>query len=221
MNKSIGLFFILLLLLGAGNAFAQELQEEESDTEDLIQFSGVIMTSDSLKPIPLAHIIIPKSMLGTVSNFNGYFSFVARKLDTVEFTAMGYKDVTFVIPDTIEINRYSIIQLMSTDTIYLNETVIYPWPTKEEFKDAFLNLKIPDDELEIARKNLDTRQLYMLAENMTAAGSEGYRYQVQQRVEELYYNGQTQPITIMNPFAWAKFIKSWRDGDFKRKNIDP
>lgn len=217
MKVRIGLLMTLIILLGAGRSMAQEVQEEDQHSGDLIQFSGVIFTTDSLKPIPLAHIVVINSMRGTVSDFSGYFSFVARKSDTVEFSAVGFKTDQFIIPDTIVNSRYSIIQMMSTDTIYLTETVIYPWPTKEEFKDAFLNLEIPDDDLEIARKNLNAKQLLMIADNMTAEGSEGYRYQVHQRVEELYYNGQTQPITVLNPFAWAKFIKSWRDGDFKRK----
>lgn len=218
MKLGIGLFVTLILLLGAGRSMAQEVQEEDSISDELIQFSGVIFTTDSLQAIPLAHIVVINSMRGTVSDFNGYFSFVARKNDTVEFSAVGFKSDKFIIPDTIVNSRYSIIQMMSTDTIFLTETVIYPWPTKEEFKDAFLNLEIPDDDLEIARKNLNAKQLLRIADNMTAEGSEGYRYQVHQRVEELYYNGQTQPITVLNPFAWAKFIKSWRDGDFKRKN---
>ena len=120
---------------------------EDPDQEDLIQFSGVILTTDSLLPIPLAHIIVINSMRGTVSDFSGYFSFVAKKQDTVEFSAVGFKTAKFIIPDTINNNRYSMIQVMSTDTIWLTETVIYPWPTKEEFKEAFLTLEIPDDDI--------------------------------------------------------------------------
>jgi len=35
--------------------------------------------------------------------------------------------------------------------------------------------------------------------------------------ERLYYIGQTQPITVLNAFAWAEFIKAWKEGKFKRK----
>ncbi len=215
MKKSSGLFIVLLLLFSAGIASAQE--EEEYNMDELIQFSGVIITSDSLTAIPLAHIIVINSMRGTVSDFNGYFSFVAKKLDTVEFSAVGYKADWFIVPDSITNNRYSIIQLMSTDTIWLSETVIYPWPTKAEFKEAFLTLEIPDDDLEIARKNLNPRQLLVKAEHLPAEGSVNFKYLVDQQVEKLYYNGQTQPITVLNPFAWAKFVKAWKDGKFKRK----
>ncbi len=215
MKKSSGLFIGLLLLFAAGIASAQE--EEEYNMDELIQFSGVIITSDSLTAIPLAHIIVINSMRGTVSDFNGYFSFVAKKLDTVEFSAVGYKADRFIVPDSITNNRYSIIQLMSTDTIWLSETVIYPWPTKAEFKEAFLTLEIPDDDLEIARKNLNPRQLLVKAEHLPAEGSVNFKYLVDQQVEKLYYNGQTQPITVLNPFAWAKFVKAWKDGKFKRR----
>jgi len=170
--------------------------------------------------ISLAHIIVVNANRGTVSDFNGYFSFVAKKNDTVEFSAVGFKPDIYVVPDTISNNRYSLIQVMSTDTIYLTETVIYPWPTKEQFKEAFLTLKIPDDDLEIARKNLESRKLHAMAEKLPAEGSVSFKYLMHGQVDKLYYNGQTQPITILNPFAWAKFIKSWKDGDFKRKDLD-
>lgn len=213
--------FILAFSLSVFALFVQAQDEVVNDeTEDLIQFSGVILTSDSLTPIPLAHIIVINSMRGTVSDFNGYFSFVAKKRDTVEFSAVGFSKDRYIVPDTISNNRYSLIQLMSTDTIYLTETVIYPWPTKEQFKEAFLKLDIPDDDLEVARKNLDNRMLHARAENLPAEGSINFKYMVNEQTEKLYYNGQTQPITILNPFAWAKFIKSWKDGDFKRKKTN-
>ena len=209
---------LILFILAFFPCFILMAQEKEvTDGDNYIQFSGVILTADSLAPIPLAHIVVINSMRGTVSDFNGYFSFVAKKMDTIEFSAVGFKADRFIVPDSIENNRYSLIQVMSTDTIYLSETVIYPWPTKEEFKKAFLTLKIPDDDLEVARKNLDNRQLMAKAANLPAEGSVSFKYTMQQQLDKLYYNGQTQPITVLNPFAWAKFIKSWKEGDFKRK----
>ncbi len=219
--KVLSAFVILLVLLSFPCSMSAQVEEETAQNE-LIQFSGLILTTDSLRAIPLAHIIVINSMRGTVSDFSGYFSFVAKKSDTVEFSAVGYKTGQFIIPDTINNNRYSMIRVMSTDTIYLSETVIYPWPTKEQFKEAFLTLEIPDDDLEIARQNLNPKQLLAKAENLPAEGSVNFKYLMHQQVDKLYYNGQTQPITVLNPFAWAKFIKAWKEGDFKRKkDIDP
>jgi len=93
----------------------------------------------------------------------------------------------------------------------------YPWPTKEQFKQAFLELDIPDDDLAIARKNLDKEKLRQKGENMRMSASMNYRNVMDRRHSKLYYAGQMQPISILNPFAWAKFIKAWRDGKFKKK----
>ena len=48
-------------------------------------------------------------------------------------------------------------------------------------------------------------------------GGMNYQNFIDQTVSKLYYAGQTQPISVLNPFAWAQFIKAWQDGKFKRK----
>ncbi len=203
--------FLLIWVLVASTAKAQEQDDE------LVQFSGVVVTSDSIQPIPFTHIIIAHTNLGTTCDYYGYFSFVARKLDTVIFSSVGFKRDFFVIPDTITGNRYSLIHAMTRDTILLAETMIYPWPTVEQFKDAFLTLEIPDDDIEIARQNLSAEQIAMRAEAMPMDGNMNYRNYMYQETSKLYYAGQTIPITILNPFAWAEFIKAWKEGKFKRK----
>ncbi len=184
--------------------------------EKLVQFSGVVVTGDSIQPIPFTNIIIANTNRGTVSDYYGYFSFVAKRLDTIVFSAIGFKKDTFMIPDTITGQWYSLIQVMQRDTVLLRETVIYPWPTVEQFKEAFLNLDIPDDDIEIARKNLDPEQLAQRAEDMRMSSRMNYQNFIYKETSRLYYNGQTQPISILNPFAWAQFIKAWREGKFKR-----
>ena len=196
--------------------FINELFAQEHD-KDLIQISGVVVSADSIQPVPFTHIIIINACRGTISDYYGYFSFVAQKNDTVLFSSVGYKKGMFVIPDTISKNRYSLIQVLVSDTIMLAETVIYPWPTKEQFKEAFINLKVPDDGLAIARKNLDPEEMRQRAEYYGMDGSMNYRNYIYNETSKLYYIGQTQPITILNPFAWAQFIKAWREGKFKRK----
>ena len=209
--------FILLILFPM-LVNAQRTQEElEQYYKGLVQFSGAVVTGDSLRPVAYTHIIDRNTGFGTISDYYGYFSFVARKGDTITFSAIGFKKGTFIIPDTIHSNRYTMFQVMASDTVYLSETVIYPWPTKEQFKEAFLNVKIPDDDLEIARKNLERYELYVRAQAMPMDGSMNYRNYIDQTTSKLYYAGQTQPISLLNPFAWAQFIQAWQDGKFKRK----
>jgi hypothetical protein len=218
MKTNPVIWFILLLCLPVLVNAQRTREEQEEYYKDLVQFSGAVVTGDSLHPVAFTHIIDHNTGFGTISDYYGYFSFVARKGDTITFSAVGFKKGRFVIPDTIHNNRYTMFQVMTSDTVYLSETVIYPWPTKEQFKEAFLNLDIPDDDLEIARKNLDRYELYVRAEAMPMDGSMNYRNYIDQTVSKLYYAGQTQPISLLNPFAWAQFIKAWQDGKFKRKD---
>jgi hypothetical protein len=205
---------MLVILFAPGLLNAQEREDE------LVQFSGIVVTADSLNPVPYTNIVIKNTRRGTVADYYGYFSFVAFKTDTILFSAVGFKKGIYTIPDTLTGNRYSMIQVMSSDTVMLTQTVIYPWPSREKFKEAFLKLNVPDDDFERARKNLDMTQLRDIAANYPMDGSMNFRNSMQLYQDKLYYNGQTQPITILNPFAWAEFIKAWKEGKFKRKDKD-
>ena len=205
-------FFVLLSLNLTSLSFAQEKDRKP------LQFSGVVVTGDDLKPIPYTSILVKNLRRGTISDFYGFFSFVAQEGDVIEFTAMGFKKATFVIPDSLSQNKYSLIQVMNADTILLNETVIYPWPTLEQFKKAFVELKIPDDDLERARKNLALAELKENFDNMPMDGSMNFKNYLNNQQSKLYYTGQMQPNNLLNPIAWAQFIKAWREGKFKKKS---
>jgi hypothetical protein len=188
-----------------------------SDTT-LVQFSGVVVTADSLKPIPFVNIFIKDSWRGTITDLYGFFSFVAHKNDDILFSALGYKTVSFRIPDTIRANRYSLIQVMRMDTLVLNETEIYPWPTYEQFKEAFVHTNIPDDDLARAQKNIAEMEKRVMFDEVPMTGSMNYRNYIDQHVQKLYYAGQYQPNNLLNVFAWAQFIKAWKEGKFKIKH---
>lgn len=193
-------------------------QEEEENEETLIQFSGVVVSSDSLSPVPFATILVKNTSRGTTSDYYGYFSFVAKPGDTLVFSSIGYKKVNFVVYDSLEGNRYSLIQTMYRDTVNIGTVNIYPWPTPQQFKEAFLALDIPDDDIEIARKNLAPDELAARMEAIPMNGSLNFKWQMQQQQSQLYYAGQYRPNNLLNPVAWAKFIEAWKRGDFKRKS---
>ena len=188
--------------------------------EGLVQFSGVVVTGDSLHPVPFVSIIIKNSYRGTISDFNGFFSFVAQMRDTIEFSAIGFKKSQYVIPDTLNTDRYSLIKIMTTDTILLQETIIYPWPTKDQFRQAFLNLKVPDDDYERARRNMALAEMRELMFSLPMDGSGNYKAIMMEKQNKLYTAGQYPSISLLNPIAWAKFIEAWQRGDYKRKPKD-
>ena len=183
----------------------------------LIQFSGIVVEGDSLKPVPFTSIIVKNTSRGTISDYFGYFSFVAQSSDTIVFSAIGYNSSRYIIPDTLTSNKYSLIQVLRTDTIYLKETVVYPWPTKEQFKSAFLALQLPEDDMARAEKNMARADMKERMNGISMDGSMNYRSTMQQYQSKLYYAGQMPPNNLLNPIAWAKFIQAWKNGDFKSK----
>ncbi|MCC7302028.1 MAG: carboxypeptidase-like regulatory domain-containing protein [Bacteroidia bacterium] len=225
--KHVGI--ILLLLASFLCADSQTLKKDpplkkdepkkdvKKDDRPLIQFSGVVVERDSLKPVSFAKIIIKNKQRGTLADYFGFFSFVAQEKDTIEFTAVGFKSMLFIIPDSLTTNKYSLIQIMHSDTILLKETVIYPWPSKESFKKVFLETKIPEDDLDRAAKNLDQQNMVMQYETMPMDGNMNFKASMQETYSKLYYAGQYPPNNLLNPIAWAKFIKAWKNGDFKKK----
>lgn len=197
---------------------AQANEQEDDQPRRVIQFSGLVITGDSLKPVPFTNIWVRNTRRGTITDYQGFFSIAVRERDTLRFSAVGYKDINYIIPDTLTSNRYSAIQLMTKDTIYLPETVIYPWPTREQFRYAFLNTEIPDDDNDRALRNLERAEMRERMENMPLDGYSNFRYMNQQHAQRLYYAGQQPPMRIFDPFAWGQFIKAWREGRFKRND---
>lgn len=202
------------LLLSALLLLSVSVKAQTTDT--LIQFSGLVMTSDSLMGIAFANIESMANKTSASSNYNGFFSFVAEKGDTLKFTAVGYKDEQYIIPTDLTETHYSVIQLMTRDTVYLGETIIYPWPSVEDFRDAFLSYNIPDDYYETARKNLEREQLKEMGIHMAMDADMNADYQTKKLAQQLYYAGQYPPMRIFDVFAWKSFFEAWKNGEFKR-----
>lgn len=194
--------------------------QAQSQNHNLVQFSGVVVTGDSLQPIPYSSIVVRGSFRGTISDYGGFFSFVAQMGDTIDFSAVGFKKSSFVIPDTLNTDRYSLIKIMSSDTVLLKEAVIYPWPTKEQFRQAFLSLRVPDDDLERAKRNMALEEMRELMVSLPMDGSGNYKAMMVERLNKTYMAGQYPGINLLNPIAWAQFIEAWQRGDFKRKKKD-
>lgn len=202
---------LILIVLVAATAFEGKAQEK-----NLIQFTGVVLANDSLTPVPFASVIIKSSRRGTISDFYGYFSFVAQPSDTVIFSSVGYRKSEFVLPDSLSSNKYSLIKILQKDTVDLTTITVRPLPTWDQFKTAFMNYDVPMDDMTRALHNLDKASMAQRADMIAMDGSMNYKNYMQQQYHQLYYAGQLPPQNIFNPIAWSKFIQAWRDGDYKR-----
>lgn len=194
------------------------MAQENPYRDSVIQFNGVVMTADSLRGIASASIIVEGKGRGTISSSDGVFSIAVLKGDRITFSCIGFKNYSISIPKDLKENQYTWIQLLVSDTVYLPATILRPRPTKEQFERDFVNNRVPDDAYEIARKNTDESQRRILIASLPADGKEAINYQMRQQANKYYYSGQVPPNNILNPAAWADFIKAWKRGDFKSKN---
>jgi hypothetical protein len=212
MHRYLLLFFIV--------AFLKPLQSQaqfESFKDSVVQLYGVVMTADSLKGLESVSIMVKGQNRGTITNNKGVFSIVVLKGDQVEFTSIGFKPKTVLIPKTLEGNQQSIIQLMVNDTVYMAATIIKSRPSREQFERDFLNTQIPDDNLTVARKNNDQATRRFLLATLPTDGRETSSQTLRNVANKAYYTGQLPPQNIFNPMAWAEFIKAWKRGDYKKK----
>ncbi|HMQ59567.1 MAG TPA: carboxypeptidase-like regulatory domain-containing protein [Flavilitoribacter sp.] len=209
-----GLFLVsALFLLSFGRLSAQ------TPDSSLVQFSGMVLdgSNEQLFPVPYANILVKDQQRGTYSDLQGFFSIVVEKGDVIVFSAVGYQTVEFKIPQTLEDDRYSLVQLMTQDTINLPETVVFPWPNKDHFKLEFLAMDVTPELQERAARNLANESLRQMRNEVPKDGTENGSYYLRQQAREYYYIGQRPPMNIFNPIAWKKFFDSWKNGDFKKK----
>lgn len=213
-------FKLLSIVIIAILVSFNSLQGQEVEDTDLVQFSGMVLdgTDADLIPVPYTNILVKNRGRGTYSDFNGFFSIVVEKGDVVEFTALGYETVEFVIPDTLDDNRYSIVQLMTRDAINLPETIVFPWPSREHFKLEFLAMNVTSQMQEQASKNLAEENLSKMRNEVVNDGAENANYYLRQQSRSYYHIGQQPPMNIFNPIAWKQFFDAWKRGDYKKKD---
>jgi hypothetical protein len=184
--------------------FQKATAQFETGRDSVVQLYGIVMTADSLKGIPAVSIVVKGQNRGTITNGQGVFSIVVMKGDEVEFTHVSYKTKLTAIPKNLEGNQYSVVQLMVEDTVYLPAFILKPRPTPQQFARDFVNTKVPDDNIEIARQNTSAAKRRVL--------------QFRNLANKATYYGQSPPINLFNPAAWQDFIQAWKRGDFKNKN---
>jgi hypothetical protein len=209
MNKYVlSIFFLFIFQLSFG---------QQKDSLRLVQLSGVVVSSDNLEQMPFTTIFDITGRRGTIADYYGFFSMVVIPGDTLLFSYYGYKNSSFIVPDTLKDDRYSIIHMMNKDTINLPEITVYPWPSREDFAKAFLEMKPYDDALRRAQKQLSGESLAFAAARLSTDASLSYGWQQNQQYTKLYTMGQSPVNNLFNPYSWGKFLESWKNGELRRE----
>jgi hypothetical protein len=225
----------IILTLSAHQICAQQkkstTETKKTDDKKLVQLSGVITAYDGKSAIPFSTVHILHTYRGTIAGTDGFYSLVVGERDTVEYEALGFKKVSFVIPANNPDQKFNHSVSLETDTLSAPTTDIFANLTKEEFKQIFMNLKLSDDLTERAKKNLDQENMRQLYESLARDGQENQLYTLQQIASSSYYaggqknyallgNGVAVPTSLLNPFAWAEFIKALKEGKYKKNKKD-
>jgi hypothetical protein len=185
--------------------------------EHIIQFSGIIVGGDDSEPVAGAHIYVPKAGRGTSTNAYGFFSMPVMIGDSLVISAIGFKKQYYIIPKKLD-QGYSVVIELLTDTTMLPIVEVYPYPTEELFKEAFLALQLPDEKMhEAMRRNLDKQLLAYMAYEAGMTSNENFRNYTSQQVNYMSNRNFVPTLQYLNPFAWAQFIKSVKRGDLKKK----
>jgi hypothetical protein len=106
---------------------------------------------------------------------------------------------------------------MVEDTVYLPATIIRPKPSAEQFARDFVNAKVPTTILRLHGKttvlpsdasSCKAHPPTVVVLSLCKCGISPTGPYTRARYHDEY----------LQPAAWSEFIKSWKRGDFKRKD---
>lgn len=205
----------ILLALLFSSIFSLALSAQE---DDAVQISGLVITNDSLaRAIPFAHVYVGQGTRGTMTDADGFFSFAAKRGDSIRFSCIGFQKELLIVPDTLASKAYLARIVMKRDTTMLEEVTLYPWPSRDRFKEEFLATNIPTTKNDIAMRNLAIQSLKDRAAAMGYSPQEVQDLAIELQNQSIYNYGRYQGFgnggtailgALTNPFAWQEFFQS-------------
>ncbi len=209
MKSTIFKYALVVGLIWAGIGKSNVQAQSANDTLQIVQLSGMVMTSDSTRTIFGVHIYDSYGR-GTTTNYTGWFSKAFLAGDTITFSAIGFKTEKVVVPEN-DGTRFNIIVAMKESITELSEVEINPFPTEELFKEAILAMNLNEDQ-ENVMNNFSSDAISEMVRTMPiAAGPEqNYKYLMNQQFYDLSNSAGPRTNPLLNPFAWAEFVNSFK-----------
>jgi len=186
-----------------------------------VQIHGVVVSNDSLiQLLPNVQILVKSRGQMTTSNNDGFFSLVAMPGDTVYFQHIGFHLQKLWVADTLSGEAFLSRVTLEWDTEMLDPVIVYPWPSRENFKEEFLAMEVQTTEMDIANRNLAMDELRARALAMGYDAAEMGDYLISMQNQQLYNQGRmygSNPNAgggaailgaLSNPFAWTQLFQS-------------
>ena len=207
----ISVLCFVILMFTHGLTFAQEHSNS-------IVFKGKVVATRTSEFLPNAYVYNVSSGRGALTDDLGNFVLYVYPGDSLTFSYVGYKKKYYIVPYILEAVQTGIIHMAEQSTM-LAEVKVYPYSTEEDFKKAFLDMKLENEAGRRAlEKNLDQSKLNILALQAGLSGAGNFRNFSDQMTYNMANRNfvQNPMMAFTNPFAWANFIRSIKNGDLKK-----
>ena len=204
----------MLFILSLSACFSQTIENER-----YVQVSGII-TDESFKPVPGVAVVSKKLKRGTLSERSGIYSITSTPGDTIFFRALGFKRYHTIIPEAFEERHCEVDIALEVDTIQIKEVNIMPWKNYSDFIKDITKARPVDPIIENMNDNIASIYVAIANQGNDKISPEaGYRYSMEQNFGAMATRGQYPINNLLNPFAWAKFIKGIKNGLFKNQKF--
>ncbi|MCP4440839.1 MAG: carboxypeptidase-like regulatory domain-containing protein [Aureispira sp.] len=209
---TIRYFLVLMLIATVSLVNAQ-------DYGDIVEVSGIVVTKGpygKYQPIPLATVLVKDANRGVYANYEGMFTIVVKKGQTLKFSAVGFGTKEVVVPENAEGLHFSLTVDLEVADVNIDEVIVFPWPDRNNLVAEFLAMEptLAMQLEDIASDNLGQDKMIAIAEATDMDGSETSKFYLRQQSREFSYQGQQAPMPIFNLASWYKFIK---DAQKKKK----
>lgn len=212
------LSFVLLSFGGFMMSYGQTGPKKVvKDSVKFVQMTGIVI-SDSMERIPFTKVVDISTRKGVIADYYGYFALVVHPGDTIQFSSLGYKKKTYIVADTTTLGEFSLVQILKFDTIMAEPVDVYPWPSREAFADAFVNMPSPNDALKRSRERLTPQEMAFVGALMESDGLSSYNSYQQTFLQQQYTRGQGPQNNLLNPAAWTDFLSGIGTGRYRISN---
>ena len=180
-----------------------------SQDKSPLNITGVVLEAENLEPIPFTTVLVDRGKRGTVADNTGYFSFLAFPGDTITFRSVGFQTSNFIIPELLDGDTYSLIEMLVKDNILLDEVVVFPLPDIDYFTRTIVKKDLTESQQQ--RLFEFKRDLNQLLKQQYEVDSPYYD---QWRYAQLYeMTGIVPPNNFLNPMTWSNFIRDWKENN--------
>jgi len=214
-NKLSKLLYITAVFI----LFVSVCYGQTVENEKYVQVSGII-TDQSFRPVPGVAVISRKLKKGTLSERSGIYSITSTPGDTIFFRALGFKRYHTIIPETFTERHCEVDIALDVDTIQIKEVSIMPWKNYAEFIKDVTKPKPVDPIIENMNDNIASIYVAIANPASKVASEAGYRYAMEQNFTAMSTREQFPINNLLNPFAWAKFIRGIKNGLFKSQKFN-